>query len=47
MGQSLPERESIAAENCKGRKSEDQSSSAWGSCEKIRPVGGTGPHQSS
>ena len=39
MGESLPDRESLAAGNCKGRELEDQSSSAWGSCEKIRPVG--------
>jgi hypothetical protein len=42
MGQSLPERESVAAGNCKGRELEDQSSSAWGAVKRFARWG-TGP----
>ena len=39
MGQSLPERESMAAGNCKGRELEDQSSPAWGAVKRFAQWG--------
>lgn len=35
MGQSLPDRGSMAAGNCTGKELEDQSSSAWGAVKRF------------